>query len=338
MDNDLTLTQLPMTLGYFRLILRRLGDTPEHRAAILEGTQVTEKMLRAPSAEISLSQQIRQIENVTRLFGDGWALRSSELWSPSSHGPLGVAAVAAPDFAAMVSVITRFSFVRAPFYRMSLRRGPTWSEIDLELAGRLDEKLWRPLVEIAFVGISAGMASILADRPTRARFSFACAAPAHANEVRAILGADVTYDAPHNMVAFPTAWLALESPLADAALYGVAVSELRTAMARISTPLGLRGRVERLLSTLPAGRLGADEVARAMGVSRRTLVRRLAEAGAGFRELVDGEMRGRAERLLRDGGQSRARIAEELGYADPANFSRACRRWFGSAPQRRDVK
>jgi AraC-like DNA-binding protein len=329
MDDSLTLTQLPMTPGYFRLVLRSFGDTPEHRAAILDGTGVTDDVLRNAAAEISLSQQVRQVENVTRLFGDGWALRSPELWSPSSHGPLGVAAVAAPDFAAMIEVITRFSFVRAPFYRMSLRRGPVWSQIDLELAVRLDERFWRPMVEITFVGIGAGMASILAARPAEARFSFACAEPGHAPEVRAILGAGVTYDAPRNAVAFPTVWLSLGSPLADGTLYGVAVRELQAAMARITAPMGLRGRVERLLSTLPAGRLRADEVARAMGVSRRTLVRRLAESGSGYRELIDGELRGRAERLLRDSGLSHARIAEELGYTDPASFSRARRRWFG---------
>jgi AraC-like DNA-binding protein len=72
-------------------------------------------------------------------------------------------------------------------------------------------------------------------------------------------------------------------------------------------------------------------VARLTGVSRRTLVRRLAEAGVGYRELVDAELRGRAERLLRNGGQTRARIAEELGYTDPGSFYRACRRWFGSS-------
>ena len=47
-------------------------------------------------------------------------------------------------------------------------------------------------------------------------------------------------------------------------------------------------------------RLTADEVARLTGVSRRTLVRRLSEAGAGYRELVDAELRDRAVRLLHE--------------------------------------
>ena len=90
----------------------------------------------------------------------------------------------------------------------------------------------------------------------------------------------------------------------------------------------MRGRVQRLLKSAPTGRLSADEAARLTGVSRRTLVRRLSEAGTGYRELVDAERRVRAERFLRDGDLSHAQIAEALGYTDPSSFSRACRRWF----------
>src|SRR5689334_4741050 len=136
------LERLPMPLGYFRLMLRCFGDTPERRAAILAGTGVTDEMLRDPSADITLFQQVRQIENVAALFGDGWALRAPELWSPTSHGPLGVAGVAAPDVATMIEVIARYGFVRAPFYSASLRRGAHWMQLDFELTAGLDERLW----------------------------------------------------------------------------------------------------------------------------------------------------------------------------------------------------
>ncbi len=330
------LEKLPMSLGYFRLVLRCFGDTPERRAAILAGTGVTEDMLRDPSADISLFQQVRQVENLIGLFGDGWALRAPELWNPSSHGPLGVASVAAPDGATMMDVITRFSFVRAPFYSTSLRRGAQWSQMDYELTVDLDERLWRPMMEISFIGIRAAIASMLAAPPVEARFFFACAEPDHAPQVRSILGEYVAYGAQRNAIRFPTAWLALQSPFADATLYGVALRELQASRARLTASDGLRGRVERLLRSLPAGRLTADEVARLTGVSRRTLVRRLSEAGAGYRELVDAELRDRAERLLRAGDLSHGQIAEQLGYTDPSSFSRACRRWFrGSlAPSR----
>lgn len=203
--------------------------------------------------------------------------------------------------------------------------------MDYKLVVDLDERLWRPMMEMSFIGFGAGLASVMAAAPVEAYFFFACAEPDHAPQVRAILGPNVAYGAARNAIRFPTAWLALQSPLADATLYGVALQELQAAKARLMAPDGLRGRIERLLKSQPAGRLSADEVARLTGVSRRTLVRRLSEAGASYRDLWDAELRTRAERLLRDGELSHAQIAEELGYANPSSFSRARRRWFRGA-------
>src|SRR5438067_9263517 len=202
------LEHLPMPLGYFRLILRCFGDTPERRAAILAGTDVTDEILRDPTADISLFQQARQIENVAALFGEEWPLRAPELWSPTSHGPLGVAGVAAPDVATMIEVIARYGFVRAPFYSASLRRGPYWTQLDFELTAGLDERHWRPMMEVSFIAIRAGIAATLARPPVEVRFFFACPEPVHAPQVRAILGEDVLYGDPRHAIRLPTARLA----------------------------------------------------------------------------------------------------------------------------------
>lgn len=62
--------------------------------------------------------------------------------------------------------------------------------------------------------------------------------------------------------------------------------------------------------------------ARRLGLSRRTLIRRLHEAGTSYREVSDLHRRRRAEVLLRDGSQSVAEIAYRLGYKDAASFAR----------------
>lgn len=325
-----TLARLPMTPGYFRLILRGYGDTAERRAAILEGTGVSEAMAADGTADISLFQQVRQIENMVGLFGDGWALDHPDLWNPASHGPLGVAGVTAPNVAGLIDVMQRFSFVRAPFYQMTVRRSPAWLQMDYAVTVSIDERLWRPMMEIALIGVQRVIATVLTAPTQGAAFHFACPEPGHADQVRAVLGDQVVYEAPVNSVRVPAAWLEVASPFADPALHAAAVAELQAALKRVSEPVGLRGRVERLLRTLPAGRLTAEETARLMGVSRRTLVRKLAETGVGYRELLDAELRTRAMRMLRDSSLSQARIAEALGYADPTSFSRSCRRWFGA--------
>jgi AraC-like DNA-binding protein len=77
--------------------------------------------------------------------------------------------------------------------------------------------------------------------------------------------------------------------------------------------------------------LSEDVAARELGISRRTLVRRLSDSGTSFRALLDTDLKGRAEQMLAAGKMSRREMAEALGFEDPTSFSRACRRWFKQA-------
>jgi AraC-like DNA-binding protein len=76
-----------------------------------------------------------------------------------------------------------------------------------------------------------------------------------------------------------------------------------------------------------------EQAAGELGLSRRTLVRRLAENQTTFRALLDADLKRRATGMLADAKLSRAQMAKQLGFADPTSFSRACRRWFaGTKP------
>jgi len=73
-------------------------------------------------------------------------------------------------------------------------------------------------------------------------------------------------------------------------------------------------------------------IADAIGISVRSLQRRLATAGISFDRLVDdGNLAGAAE-LLR-GPDKIIDVAIAMGYSDPAHFSRAFRRWTGLSPR-----
>ncbi len=320
-----------MTMGYFRLILRRFGTTPELRAAILEGTGVTEATLDDPNAHIDLYQQISQNENLDVLLGEGWVTIAPELWAHPAHGAFGVAAITAPDLMRAIEFMARYSLVRAPLNKLHLRRGPDHLTIEYSVNETLTEPQRRVVSEITFMSVRALVADILGRPPAEMEFSFACGEPSYAAELRKLLGSHVIYDAPVNSIRLPNGYLAVSSPFADPLLHERTVSDLERARLQMSAPAGIRRRVEHLLATAPAGRLDAEAASRALGISRRTLVRRLAETGVRFRDLLDSEMKRRAHELLQAGSLSHADIALRLGYADPTSFSRACRRWFGSA-------
>jgi AraC-like DNA-binding protein len=104
--------------------------------------------------------------------------------------------------------------------------------------------------------------------------------------------------------------------------------------AREAPPLDAEDAARRVLA---ACALGGDTslaaVARAVGLSARTLQRRLAERGNSFETLRDEARRNAAEVALTDSQLAIAQVAWLLGFSEAAAFHRAFQRWHGMTPR-----
>jgi AraC-like DNA-binding protein len=90
-----------------------------------------------------------------------------------------------------------------------------------------------------------------------------------------------------------------------------------------------------LIERLPDHRqLKLNAIAKRLGMSARTLQRRLKFCGVDFEELLDETRRSEALRLISEGEHTMTEIAYSVGYSDPAHFTRAFKRWTGEAPSR----
>ena len=88
---------------------------------------------------------------------------------------------------------------------------------------------------------------------------------------------------------------------------------------------------EHVARTLPAVAT-LDAAAAALGVSPRTLHRRLEDEGTSFRGIREALRRELALARLEKSDASIATIATELGYSEPSAFFRAFQGWTGVAP------
>ena len=84
---------------------------------------------------------------------------------------------------------------------------------------------------------------------------------------------------------------------------------------------------------LPHGQAHANVVAAKLGMSERTLARRLAEEDVTFIEVLQQLKASLASRYLEDERMPISRIAWLLGFEDASSFSHACRRWTGKSPR-----
>lgn len=117
-----------------------------------------------------------------------------------------------------------------------------------------------------------------------------------------------------------------------AALLGAALEQAaprsrtaRTAAERLAAAYG---------AALERGeRVDRETLARSLGMSGKTLARRLASEGRRYRDVVDGVRRALVERLVAQGEPlALTEVAVRAGFADLPALGKACRRWFGASP------
>jgi AraC-like DNA-binding protein len=95
----------------------------------------------------------------------------------------------------------------------------------------------------------------------------------------------------------------------------------------------LRTKVENAISSLlPHGRVLLGDVARILGMSTRTLARRLADERLNFAEILLQLRRDLARRYLDDRKLPVSKIAWLLGFHDVSAFTHAFKRWTGKTP------
>lgn len=194
----------------------------------------------------------------------------------------------------------------------------------------------RHLAESVFAGIRT-FGSWLAGRPlVPLRLAFAHRSDADPAEYARVLGMVPEFGAGLHLACFDAALLAMPVPNADAGMYPVLqqhaerlLREREDARARHGIVAEVRAAVIR---NLAKDRVRLAGIAAELGLSARTLQRKLAESGASFQQVLDGARYALAQDYLRQPGLSLADIAFLLGYQEQSAFTHAFREWSGVNP------
>jgi AraC-like DNA-binding protein len=164
------------------------------------------------------------------------------------------------------------------------------------------------------------------------RVTFRHAAPGDTDVYDRVFDCRVDYAQPANTIAFgrDVAGLRLRTAQADVARYLESVAMAAEADLPASDAGGAVAHAVR--ADLAHGLLPLAVVARRLGVSARTLQRRLLAEGLSYAGVADRVRRETAVRLVMSTALPLTAVRERLGYEDDRAFRRAFRRWTGSSP------
>jgi AraC-like DNA-binding protein len=163
--------------------------------------------------------------------------------------------------------------------------------------------------------------------------SFEHARPAHHREVVRVFGEVVRFGQATTGLTFDRAVLDRVQLHQHPELFTLLRSQAEHALERVAIGLRPADEVQRYLQARPPARIpDISTAARDLGLSARSLRRRLAADATSYRSLVRATLESSAGHLLRDPKGSIQQTARALGFSNVGAFHRAFKRWTGMTP------
>jgi AraC-like DNA-binding protein len=255
---------------------------------------------------------------------------------PATFGAVGYLMQACTTLGDVLEVATRYNGLLSNIGKTSLAHAPGLVQVRWECTG-VSAALKAQITDYVIGAFVAMTRLLLPEKPELVRsVHFAHAAPAEvrlAREYFSLFRCPVYFDKPVSCFVLDNAALKEKLHHGDAFIKDLLERHAQTLLRQKEQAVTLADEVRHLIAAMVIDGVPAkDAVAAQLGMSARSLHRRLTELGSSYRELLDQVRLDLAQsRLLRD-GEPISRIAGQLGFRSHQAFLRWYKHSTGETP------
>lgn len=201
---------------------------------------------------------------------------------------------------------------------------------DASLFGR-----FREFTQLRDLGsVNTFLKDLVGDAPILQSIQVAAAAPPNWQRMRHAFPCPIVFDADRTEWRFLPGAADTPVTMADTNLFAANTLLCARQLQRSTATLSIAERLSEMLRETTHWVPSMTDAAKHMGMSERTLHRRLRDEGHSLQSLVDHARSERAKVLISQRHMSLTAIAAHLGFSDASSLSRAFRRWTGGSIKR----
>jgi AraC-like DNA-binding protein len=334
LNSEQGLSSIPMAQGGLsRLAIARLESAGVPVAPLLKRVGLTPELIAEPQERLSVRSQIALLDEAAIALEDdclGFTLARDQV--PREIGLLYYVMASSRTLGEALKRLARYSRVTNEALVFGYREGNRLI-LNLGYAG-VPRHSDRHQIEFCMFAALRLCRMLTGQNLVPQHFSISHHRSEAIPEMARLVGTNVEFGADRDEFALNAD--ARELPLvhADPFLNNLLLKYCETALAdRRADKNQLRTRVENAIaSVLPHGRVLVEDVARSLGMSERTLARKLSDEGLNFTEILQELRRDLATRYLDDRKLHVSKIAWLLGFNEVSAFTHAFKRWTGKTP------
>lgn len=306
-------------------------------ADVCRAADIDPAIVQQPNSRVPASFMERLWALGERLTGDpDVGLHSAESYNPGALSIVGYVVLSCRTAREALDRLTRYAPLLNEGLKVDLLEQDGRATCRFRAVSELDSYLHRDsrqVMETLAAGTVVTLQRLATGPVTPIAITFRHRAPASLVEHHRILGPAIRFEQAEDTVVYSST--ALETPFisADPALLEVFEGDARRRLEALATRGGVSGRVLTLLAARVRGAVPPlSEVASELAMSERSIQRSLSEEQTSYRQLVDDVRKSLAIEHLSRPGTSATDVAFLLGFSEPSAFTRAFRRWTGTAP------
>jgi AraC-like DNA-binding protein len=286
--------------------------------------------LRDPDGRLPVDQYASLMAAAVAASGDpAFGLRFGQAARPKRWGVLGYISATCRNLGEAIRVQNRYQLLVAGLGDIHFTLYPDHARLEW----RTESPAPRALADEEVAGWVAFARDVTGLDESPRSVHFAYPVPAERAAYDAFFGVPVRFGESWNGLTVHLHHLALPLRSADPTRHADWQRHAEYAMSRLGAPgTPLAALAAFLDQALPEHEPTLDAAAAALGLSPRTLQRRLSEAGRTYTGFIDALRRERALQWVAVPERSLTEIAFLLGFSEQSAFHRAFKRWTGMAP------
>ncbi|GAA0256897.1 AraC family transcriptional regulator [Saccharothrix mutabilis subsp. mutabilis] len=320
----------PRGIAGVALLLRFGAEHGVPAPDLLAGSGITPARLADPTAEVDADQELRVVRNLAAHLPNA-GVEVGTRYHATTFGVLGFAFLSAATVQDAVDTALRYLDLSFAFTAPTAALEHDHLVIGLHPRS-LPADVSTFLVERDLAAIHTVINELAPGGAPTLSVAFTHQPPADTRPHHDTFGVHPTFATHHNRLVVDATVLRRTLPLANPETTAACEQQCRTLATRRRDRQGVTSAVRDLLRHSERFTEPMSTVARSLGLSTRTLRRRLAESGTTYQILLDQARAERATALLDQHRWSVEQIATRLGFAEAASFIHAFRRWHGTTP------